>query len=147
MAHRINLYHNGQRITKYFGAHIDLSVIQAEHAKLQSDIAYAKAGLSDIKMKVDNHKREMTMEYFGDWYRKQRESENNIAQSTLDRYVIDIRVFARFTGKFTLLNNITTLTIENFKRDQLSSDKNKAGININLHHLIHPFKLPMNAGS
>ena len=117
IAHRINLYHSGQRINKYFGADVDLSVVQAEHAKLQSDIAYAKAGLSDIKMKVDNHKREMPMEYFGEWYQKQRESENNIAQSTLDRYVRAIRVFTRFTGKFTPLNNITTLTIENFKRD------------------------------
>lgn len=140
VSHRIQYYHNGQRHYETFPAGVPLSLVKARQHQIDAGIALSKAQLQPWHphQSPPDH---FPLARFAAWYRQLRTAEHNIAASTIDRYCLALAIFTRTIGPDHPLASITSADIETFKQRQLAQGKTKSGINKNLHHLHHPFKL------
>jgi len=145
-AHELTYYINRKRHRQYFPPEIPLNIVKAEKLKIEREILLNKTQSRDIDLPIIT--RKINLGEFETWYHTKRStnSDDHVAKSTLTRYLWAIRAFTRAIGEATPLFQITTDHIQRFKNYQLEHGKTLAGINKDLHHLSHPFKLARSAG-
>jgi len=135
-AHEIQYIINRKRQTKYFPPYIPFAVVQAEKKKIESEVILHKAKIREIDNPYITEK--LTLAEFGGWFYEKR--KNDVAESTMERYLLAIKIFARVIGNDFMLAKITNEHIDLFKNKQLKNDKTRAGINKDLVFLKHAFK-------
>jgi len=145
-AHELRYYQNNKQQHIYFPSEIPLKYVQAEKARVEREILLQKALTKQIDIPILTQK--ITLGEFADWYKKMRENNTELhcATTTLQRYIYAIIAFAATTGLKKPLSNITSHDINQFKLNRIKQGKTQAGINKDLHHLGHPFKLAKKHG-
>lgn len=113
----------------------------ARQKEIEADIALAKLGLKKFIPKYKPAKI-IQLKNFEKWYETIRleDQENEIVASTLERYLIAIRLLSRSLGPDLFLFTLTDEHIKQFVRNELKLGKTKKGINKTLHHLYNPLK-------
>jgi len=145
-AHELTYYINGKRQRDYFPPGIPLNVVQAEKLRIEREILLNKTTAKNLEYPILTKK--INLGQFEDWYIAKRETnpDDHVAPSTLKRYRWALRAFACAIGLDYPLFNIKTEHVQQFKTHQLNAGKSLKGINKNLHHLSHPFKLARQSG-
>ena len=146
VAHELTYYVNRQRRRVYFPPEIPLSAVKAEKLRIEREIVLAKAQAKHLDIPIIT--RKITLAEFETWYLTQRQTnpDDHVAASTLERYRWALRSLSRAIGPDTPLFQLTSESIQRFKLIQLERGKTHQGINKDLHHLSHPFKLARSAG-
>ena len=141
IAHELTYYINSKRFRDYFPASVSKKYVLAEKLKIEREILLQKTRNKNIDLPIITIK--INLGQFPAWYRtiRQTNPDDNCAESTLNRYILSLKTFAKVIGESYPLFKITTQHVQQFKTRQLHAGKKPPGINMDLRHLSHPFKL------